>query len=62
MWEVVLNDEGERHVMPRGDDLGPHWAHRECWCRPTEDDGVLVHHSHDGRERNEAKPEQSVIH
>lgn len=35
-------------------DLKPHNLSVHCWCRPTEDDGVLIHHSMDQRELYEA--------
>jgi hypothetical protein len=39
------------HVFPVGD-LREHStdADKPCWCRPVEDDGVVVHNSMDGRE------------
>jgi hypothetical protein len=39
-------------VMPI-DDLREHEFGDGCWCRPTLDDGVLVHHSMDRREEFE---------
>jgi hypothetical protein len=37
---------GEQHVMPNGE------IHHlfDCPCHPESDDGVIVHHSFDGRE------------
>ena len=35
--------------MPR-DDMRPHQIGPQCWCHPTDDEGVLVHHSLDRRE------------
>jgi hypothetical protein len=43
IWQVVGN-----HVLPV-DDLREHCM-KNCWCRPTEDEGVVVHNSVDGRE------------
>ncbi len=44
------------HVYPEGD-LHEHILHKNCWCVPTvkpEGSGfVIVHHSLDGREKNE---------
>lgn len=40
----------DMHVVPLND-LRDHEAEETCWCRPTEDEGVWVHHSLDGRER-----------
>lgn len=37
------------HVIPL-EDLRPHIEASDCWCRPTDDDGIWVHHSMDGRE------------
>lgn len=37
------------HVMPVND-LREHLCSKDCWCSPTEDEGVYVHHSLDGRE------------
>jgi hypothetical protein len=46
-WQVVGRD-----VMPRGD-LMAHSLGEACWCHPTYDDGILVHHSMDRREEYE---------
>lgn len=42
------------HVVPV-DDLREHSTDSAvmCWCRPVEDDGVIVHNSMDGREKFE---------
>ncbi len=51
-WKVDGN-----HVVPV-DDLREHSVTR-CWCRPVDDDGVVVHNSLDGRElyeRGDRKP------
>jgi hypothetical protein len=42
-WAIVRN-----HVYPIND-LRKH-SLRDCWCRPVDDDGVIVHKSLDGRE------------
>lgn len=42
-WTIVGN-----HVYPT-DDLRAH-SLTDCWCRPVEDDGVIVHNSLDQRE------------
>ena len=42
-WRVTGN-----HVYP-AHDLREH-SLTSCWCNPTDDDGILVHHSLDGRE------------
>ena len=38
----------ENHVYPLSD-LREH-SLRNCWCRPIDDDGIMVHNSLDGRE------------
>jgi hypothetical protein len=52
VWKIDGN-----HVVPV-DDLREHSV-SGCWCRPTDDDGLTVHNSLDGREfyeRGERKP------
>jgi hypothetical protein len=39
-------------VMPL-DDLKLHESGMNCWCKPADDDGVIVHHSMDKREEYE---------
>lgn len=42
--------EDNVHVIPRND-LREHETHRDCWCRPVEQEpGVIVHNALDGRE------------
>ena len=48
-WQAIVLPDGERHVIPL-DDLRPHSETPQCWCRPTDDEGVLVHHALDRRE------------
>jgi hypothetical protein len=44
---------GPVHVIPEHD-LFPHDENRGCWCVPEVLDGpVIVHHSADGREKDE---------
>lgn len=50
-WRVV-QAAGVSHVMPITD-LREHVAREDCWCRPTDDEGILVHHSMDRREEFE---------
>lgn len=50
-WMVLVCDSGTQ-VFPL-DDLRPHLHDSPCWCDPTDDDGVLVHHSMDRREEFE---------
>jgi len=49
MWLGVHTQYGDLHVLPL-DDLRPHIEDEGCWCNPTEDDDVWVHHSLDRRE------------
>lgn len=51
-WLAVRNGPLAAHVIPL-DDLRPHAELVNCWCRPTNDDGVWVHHALDGREAYE---------
>jgi hypothetical protein len=52
-WEVYLTWKGALYVIPI-DDLRSHDPESEdCWCHPTDDEGVLVHHSMDRREEHE---------
>jgi hypothetical protein len=37
------------HVVPIGD-LREHKMTVDCWCRPVDDDGVIIHNSMDRRE------------
>lgn len=39
----------DTHVVPLND-LREHEAEPDCWCGPTEDEGVWIHHSMDRRE------------
>jgi hypothetical protein len=48
-WEAILVRGYERHVVPI-DDFRPHCEMPSCWCSPTDDDGVWVHHAMDRRE------------
>jgi hypothetical protein len=51
-WQVIQSQGGLCHVVPHRD-LKPHAIARDwrnCWCGPTEDDGVIIHHSMDRRE------------
>lgn len=42
------------HIVPVND-LRDHEAKSACWCRPTEVDGIWVHHSMDRREHTKEK-------
>lgn len=55
-WLVSFPGEAS-HITPI-DDLRPHVETPECWCKPTDDEGVWVHHSLDQRELHE---EQGII-
>jgi hypothetical protein len=52
MWHAVQTQYGDLHVVPL-DDLRPHVESDICWCNPTDDDGLWVHHSLDRREEYE---------
>lgn len=45
-WAIFQN-----HVIPVND-LREHCL-TDCWCRPGDDEGIVVHNSMDGRERFE---------
>lgn len=51
-WRGERTAQGIPHVHPI-DDLRPHTLTADCWCGPTDDDGVMVHHSMDRREEFE---------
>lgn len=42
----------ECHVLPIKD-LREHEASIDCWCKPKEDEGVIIHNSMDRREEYE---------
>lgn len=46
-WAVTAN-----HVYPLYD-LRDH-VPQDCWCYPTDDDGLIIHNSMDGRELYES--------
>jgi hypothetical protein len=54
MWQVIEADDGLQHVVPY-QDLKPHVTTRDCWCRPVDDNGAVVHNSMDRRERGEIR-------
>ena len=37
------------HIVPVND-LREHATSPQCWCKPTLDDGVFIHHAMDRRE------------
>lgn len=51
-WSAEFDPDGVPHVRPLAD-LRPHALAADCWCGPTDDEGVLVHHSMDKREEFE---------
>jgi hypothetical protein len=57
-WRVVFAPGGMSHVIPI-DDLRPHEEAVTCWCHPTDDEGVTVHHSLDQRESYEQGRQQA---
>lgn len=48
-WRTDLLGDGTTHVWPLGD-ARAHDVDSYCWCRPTVVEGIVVHHSMDGRE------------
>ena len=48
-WLALIDPAGERVVLPL-QDLRDHDHSSFCWCMPTDQDGVWVHHSLDQRE------------
>ncbi len=40
------------------DDTREHECGEDCWCEPTDGNGILVHHSLDGRESYETGARQ----
>lgn len=51
-WDASVERDGTRHATPI-DGLRPHLHFPGCWCHPTYDEGVWVHHSIDRREEYE---------
>ena len=51
-WAVIDNRDGIRCVFPT-DDFREHVLSSDCWCKPRNDNGVLVHNSMDRREEYE---------
>src|SRR5437588_237328 len=47
-WAMSVTSNNVHHVYPIND-LRRH-STRNCWCRPVDDEGVVVHSSLDGRE------------
>lgn len=44
--------QNDVHVLPIND-LKDHIERSDCWCRPQEDEGVIIHNSMDRREEYE---------
>lgn len=57
MWSIHKSEDGS-HVIPI-EDLKPHTLTRACWCRPRDDENVIVHNSLDQREAIERGELQS---
>jgi hypothetical protein len=53
MWQILQASDDTWHVLPLGD-LCEHQSSPSCWCGPTLDEGLHVHHALDRRE--EAEP------
>jgi len=47
-WMVIQSKSGQLHVVPIKDQR-KHDSTLECWCSPTQDEDVIVHHAADGR-------------
>ena len=47
--DAMTLDRPDWHVVPTND-LREHEANGSCWCKPTLDEGVWLHHSMDGRQ------------
>jgi hypothetical protein len=47
-WRTAADGEGMPHTFPM-DDLRPHLP-SDCWCRPEELEGIIVHNALDRRE------------
>ena len=56
-WQVITGADRLQHVVPERD-MRPHRHSIDCWCRPSEDEGVVVHNAMDERERYEEKAAQ----
>lgn len=53
-WNIVEKPNGSKlHIVP-ANDIRVHGGD-DCWCGPTMDDGVMVHHAADGREETEGQ-------
>lgn len=48
-WSIWDTDLDERHLVPN-DDARPHSHTDKCWCEPTLNEGLFVHHPADRRE------------
>lgn len=48
-WGIYEDESGSPHVAPI-DDLLDHQLSRSCWCKPLDDEGIVVHNSADCRE------------
>lgn len=56
-WRVIQGPDCIPHVVPK-DDHKPHDPAPTCWCKPTDDEGVMVHHALDRREHfEETRPQ-----
>lgn len=53
-WECLGPFEGKPATVYPLDDLREHEPdNADCWCRPLEDEGLLIHNSMDQRETYE---------
>ena len=53
-WCAHIDNRGPRHVWPLNDMTRHVVNGQQCWCKPTMKDGLVIHHSLDGRELREA--------
>jgi len=50
----VIEIDAHLHVIPIADSRD-HQCKSDCWCKPTLDEHVVVHHAHDQREQSEGR-------
>jgi hypothetical protein len=51
-WLAVADPKTGNHALPLND-FRDHVESGQCWCRPTLDENVWVHHAMDQREQYE---------
>ena len=55
-WRYHTDHRTPRHVWPENDMTRHVVNGQQCWCKPATEDGVVIHHSLDGREEREIEP------